>query len=328
MKPLIALTLVLSLSISNAYAYTANTPVIASTQTSNTTLLNTNLSELLKTTTPEVDEASFSKLVLHTATNITPLQYELYPADFATNKWQKYVTSIYLQSTDVSFIMSMIYADGSLVQSNINSLEAYDKIKAETIAQNDAIRAASVEKPDKTFLPFYTDVYLKSYEKLMGATLIPYAVLNKYNLSEKAPLLLNNIVDSYQVYKKGSFYLLSTTVYPSGNQTTYVSSAIEGIQKQLNTLIEVNQKNLIDNKIIAAPVAKAPVLAAKPPVTVQFYVIIFNKDKTYTLKMYPTEKAAKEYLSDYVKKNKQANVKIAKNKDELLKLTKGLKEKK
>lgn len=332
MKPLIAIALVLSLSVSSVPAnvsYASNAPMLALTQTATSNALQgIKLTEMLKTATPKPDDSNFSKSLLHTATTVSPFQYELYPADFATNRWQKYVTSIFVQATDISFIVSTIYADGSLVQTNISALEEVQQLIEAAQLSNDTIRAASVEKPDKTFLAFYTEVYLKSYEKMLTGTLIPYNVISKYNLAEKAPQLMNTLIDTYDVYKKGSFYLLTTSVFPSGNRSTYVSSSLDGLEKQLNKIAEQNQKLLIENKLIAAPTAKAPVLAAKPAAAPQFYVVIFNADKTYSLKIFATAKAASAYMADYTKANKKVTVKIAKNKDELLKMTKGLKEKK
>lgn len=324
MKRLISITLAIGLILLTPFysgATSKTTTTITNPSLPKLPTISTGLESIISNSVPLTNVTDFDQKTLHTATQIQPYTFTLEEKDFATNQWQKYVTSIYVQATDINYIISILYADGSIMQSIVNSPEDLEKLYLATNQSNEEIKKNAAEKPDSTFTSFYKSIYEKKYELVYDDIKYAYTELGKYALAEKYPALLNKIYDSHQVYRKGLFYILTSSVYPSGNKVSYVSSSIANIEKQMNKLNDETAKLLIDNKLIKAPVVVAPV-------TVKYYAVVIFSNKTYVLSTFTTEAEAKAYLLKMIKSDNKAVVKVTKNADEANTLIKGLKPKK
>lgn len=307
MKKLIALCLVVALVLGNVSFAAGKAPKSTSVTPPATTVkapVNFKIGEAKDAS------ADFTKEFLHTAKNFEPYVFELVEEDFATSKWQKYVSAIYVQATDINYYVSTLYADGALKQVIVLTSEDVQKIIDEAMASNDAIRAESKEKPDANFTPFFKSVYQAPWMLVDEKELITYKALAKYDIPNLYPDLIDKLFNSYKVYQKGSFYILMTSNYPSGIFNSVVSSSTAELDTTLGKIIANNNELLIGAKLMEAP---KPVVVEKPkvepakPVKV-YYVLVINKDKTYTIKEFKTVAEAKKYQTTYAKKLGKANV--------------------
>lgn len=310
MKKLISLCLVGALVLGNVSFAASNAP--KPTSTTPPAPVITAVKPPTNFVIGEAKDASsdFSKAFLHTAKNFEPYEFELTESDFATSKWQKYVAAVYIQATDVNYYVSTLYADGSLKQVVSLTSEDVQKIIDDAKTSNEAIKAESVSKPDASFTPFFKNVYQAPWMLISENDLITYKNLSKYDIPNMYPDLIDKLYNSFKVYKKGSFYILMIANYPLGTWSSVVSSATTELDTALGKTIAKNTELLVAAKLIEAP---KPVVVDKQKVTTPapskvFYVLIINKDKTYTLKEFKTAEEAKKFQTLNAKKLGKANV--------------------
>lgn len=251
--------------------------------------------------------------------------YEFSPteADFATNKWQKYISAVYVYATDVSFIITTGYVDGRIEQKTSFDSAEVDKVLSDAKANNEELQAAAASTPDNSFKVFYESVYKKNLVKLYTGEFYTIKALAAFSLDAKAPQLLNKIIADYTIYKKGNFYLVTWSEYPSFNQHSFVSSSTSVINKQLSDIENANTNLLVDAKLITKPVT-AVVPKEKTP-TPSFAVIILYSDKTYTITKFATKAEAEKYTVAQAKLIGKANVLIVSTQADIDKITKSLK---
>lgn len=303
MKKLISLFLIASLIFSSVSFAAGGKPkptatTLAPTVTTAKTPVNFKLNESKDVST------DFAKTFLHTAKNFEPYVFELTEADFATNKWQKYVAAVYVQATDVNYFVSTLYADGALKQVILLTSTDVQTVLDDAKKTNEEIRAESIAKPDASFTPFFKNVYQAPWMLIDEKALITTQFMTKNDIQNKYPDLLNILSDNYRVIKKGSFYILMTTTYPTGTWNSLVSSSTTEIDVALGKFIAKNNDLLLAAKLIEAPkpVVKPNVVPAK-----LYYVLLINKDKTYTIKEFKTVDEAKKFHTASVKKYGKAN---------------------
>lgn len=268
--------------------------------------------------------ADFAKDFLHNAKNIEAYTFTLVEQDFATSKWQKYITAVYAQATDINYYVSVIFADGSLKQSIELSAEKVQAIIDEAKKSNEIIQLESQSKPDLKFIEFYTKVNQAPYLLLDEKALVTYEFLTKNDIQNNYPDLADLLVNNMKIYQKGSFYIMMTTTYPSGTWTSLVSSSTAELDTVIGKSIANNNEILINAKLMEMPIPAAikPVVVPKKPVVVVkpiapkpiFYVLLINKNKTFSLSEFKTEAEAKKFQTKSIKAYGKANVIFFNNK--------------
>lgn len=281
--------------------------------------LDANLKNALNQEVPDL----LDKKQQHLSATYSSYEFTPTEADFATNKWQKYISAVYVYATDVSFIITTGYVDGRIEQKTSFDSSEVEKALADAKTNNEVIRDAAISAPDNNFKAFYETVYQQKLIKLYTGEFISLKTLSGYNLSVKAPELQNKLMADYNIYKKGNFYLVTWSEYPSFNQHSLVSSSVNVINKQLQDLEAANNTLLIDAKLMAKPAVNT---AVKPkPATPSFTVISLYPDKTYTIMKFASKAEADKYASAQVKIVGKGNVKTVSSQAEIDKLVKNLK---
>lgn len=283
------------------------------------TYMDANLKGALNQEVPDLlDKKQQQMSTTYNAYEFTPTE-----ADFATNKWQKYISAVYVYATDVSFIVTTGFVDGRIEQKTSFDSTEVDKILSDAKASNEEIQALAASTPDNSFKAFYESVYKKNLIKLYTGEFYTIKALGAFNLDTKAPQLSNKIIADYNIYKKGNFYLVTWSEYPSFNQHSFVSSSISVINKQLSDIENANINLLVGAKLITKPVPA--VVPKEKTTTPSFAVIILYSDKTYTITKFATKAEAEKYTVARAKLIGKANVLIVSTQAEIDKITKGLK---
>lgn len=320
----IVMTLLVSAFTTSQSFATAVTPITTIAPTTpiapTKTFFDPTLKGALNQEVPSLLDAKAQQL----STTFLPYEFTPQESDFATNKWQKYIKAVYVYATDVSFIITIGYVDGRIEQKTSLDSAEVAKILADAKSSNEEIQAAALALPDDSFKAFYETVYSQPYVKLFTGEFIPFKTLSNYKLQEKAPALVNAIIADYTLYKRGSFYVLTWSEYPSFNQHSLVSSSLSVIQKQLVDIDANNTNLLVNAKIIAKP-ATTVTKPAPVPAQPSFTVISLYSDKTYTITTFKTKAEADKYAAAQVKIVGKNNVKTVSAQAEIDKIIKGLK---
>lgn len=310
MKKILALFLVMSLVLGNVSFATTVTPKPATTAPT-VTAAPVKSPVNFKINEGQDAKSDFAKEFLHNAKNFEPYVFELTEKDFATSKWQKYVTAVYAQATDINYYVSTLYADGSLKQVIMLSTEEVQAAIDEAAKSNEAIRQESIDKPDASFTGFYAKVNQAPWLLIDEKELVTYQFLSKNDVRNNYPDLIDKLTNTFKLYQKGSFYILMTTTYPSGTWSSIVSSSTAELDTALGKMIAKNNELLIGAKLMEAPkpVEVKPVVVEKSAVAAKvYYVLLINKDKTYTVKEFKTVAEAKKFQTANIKKYGKANV--------------------
>lgn len=242
MKKILSAVLISSLIISSA-SFAAETPVKtnatipASTAEANQ-LLN------LKLNPPKNANEDFSQTFLHTAKNLSPYTFDLKVEDFATQKWAKYVSAVYVQSTDVSYYVSIIYADGSLKQVIALNTQAVERILEKTKTMNETLRKETLANPKSLYMANYRLIYQAPWQLVDEKSLITAKEMNSKNLSAVYADIPGALVNDYKVYKKGDQYILMVSVIPSGTWNSTVSASPVDLDTIIGKIIDNNTKLL------------------------------------------------------------------------------------
>ena len=316
MKKFMSLVLIASLVLGNISFATVTTPKTAPISTSPPTALKAPVN--FKLNVGVDSSADFSKEFLHNAKNFEPYNFALVEKDFATSKWQKYITAVYTQSTDLYYYVSVIFADGSLKQSIELSAEKVQVTIDEAKKSNEIIQLESQSKPDLKFIEFFTKVNQAPYLLLDEKTLVTYEFLTKNDIQNNYPDIHDLLVNNMKLYQKGSFYIMMTTTYPSGTWKSLVSSSTTELDTAFGKIIAQNNEIMVNAKLIEMPklvvikpveVPKKPVVVLKPVAPKPFfYVLVINKNKTFSLSEFKTESDAKKFQTKSIKEYGKANV--------------------
>jgi hypothetical protein len=324
MKKFMSLVLIATLVLGNISFATVATPKVTAPPTVAPPSLTVKVPVNFKLNEGIDSTADFSKEFLHNAKNIDAYTFPLVEKDFATSKWQKYITAVYTQSTDINYYVSVIFADGSLKQSIELSAEKVQAIIDEAKKSNEIIQLESQSKPDLKFIDFYTKVNQAPYLLLDEKALVTYEFLTKNDIQNNYPDMADLLVNNMKVYQKGSFYIMMTTTYPSGTWTSLVSSSTTELDTAIGKFIAKNNEILVNAKLIEMPkpvvikpveVPKKPVVIVKPVAPkLTFYVLLIKKDKTFALNEFKTEAEAKKFQTNSIKAYGKANVIFFNNK--------------
>jgi hypothetical protein len=262
MKKLISLFLISSLAIGSAsFAATDNTKPVT---TPLATATPTNINESTKRVEPKVANSDFSKAFLHTAKNIQPYHFELAEKDFATSQWQKYVSDIYVQSTDINYYVSILFANGSLKQVILMTAEDVNALIDDAKVLNSNLQKEAHNKPEVKYTANFKAVYQASWQLIDEKDLISPQTISGLHLQDNYTELSGILINSCKIYKKGNLYILKTSVYPMGSWSSLTSEKLSDIDEALNKITTKNTKLLVDAKLIEAPSPKQEAITSAP----------------------------------------------------------------
>lgn len=262
-----------------------------------------------------------SSVLNHNTPLIDPYLFTPSESDFATNRWQKYITCIYTYATDTDFIVSTAFADGRIEQKHLPQIEAVTAYIDTMQTSNETIQKLAHATPDNTFKSFYSSVYKSNLIQLYDIDLIDLNLLNTLDLKNKAPELENAITQHLSIYKKGSFYLLVCTNYPNAMQTSFVSSSLQQIDKMVLN-IQTKQFNALSMAKLINPVS----LPADNKDAKLIYVFCVYKDQTYTLTTFKNQADADQFIQSQTKLLGKTSVKVSNSQADIAIWSKGLKQ--
>ena len=308
MKKVLSLVLISALMMGNLSFATAVTPKQGNTPAVTTSV---KLPVNFKLDKGKEADSDFSKETLHNAKNIEAYTFTPVEKDFATSKWQQYITGVYVQATDINYYVSTLYADGSLNQSIQLKAEEVQTIIDDAKKSNEALQIASAAKPELTYTAYFKSIYQAPWVLIDEDELVTYQFLSKYDIRNNYPTLIDLLTNTYKVYQKGGLYILMTTTFPAGIYTSKVTTSVAAVDETLGKMIASNNDLLIDAKLIAAPkpAAAKPAEIKKPaPAQKLFYVLMINKSKTFVVKEFKTAADAKKFLTSKLSSYGKLNI--------------------
>lgn len=307
MKKVLSLVLISALMIGNLSFATAVTPKQGNTPAVTSTV---KLPVNFKLNQGKEADSDFSKETLHNAKNIEAYTFTPVEKDFATSKWQQYITGVYVQATDINYYVSTLYADGSLKQSIQLKAEEVQTIIDDAKKFNEALQLESTTKPELTYTANYKKIYQAPWVLIDEDELVTYQFLSKYDIRNNYPGLIDLLTNTYKVYQKGSLYILMTTTFPAGTYNSKVTTSVAALDETLGKMVASNNDLLINAKLIAAPkpVVKAAEVKKPAPVQKLFYVLMINKSKTFVVKEFKTAAEAKKFLASKLSSYGKLNI--------------------